>query len=523
MLLKKNILFKYSTLILLALIVLLGFIIRLYDISNNPVGLFTDEAANGYVAYNLIKDGTDGYGNKFPLLFKPFGVFEKTYYLPFQYYIQIPSVMIFGLSEFSVRFTGIAIGTLTIVLCYLLTCRIFKNPTIGLMAALCLCVMPWHIHISRIGYVNYVSSVFMLTLFIYLFFLFIDSRKKYLFFTVGIIGIINYFTYRSAWINITVLSVIFFVVYNKILINSQKIIAILLILCLAILVFVLMKYDIYNFLFNDRVTDVWIGSNFIDQSNSLPLLIINNYIEYFSYSFLFDNGDDNWNKRIWLNDMGLMYPIYIPFVLLGLIRICFNFNKKLLILLILLVLYPVAGALSIDSPTNARTIIGTIVFSIFTGYGLYAFLLILHRFKKLYRYGLMILLMCATMYYVVDYLHEYHFNYPKYSEDFWGWQAGAKEIVEYFQSVEHKYDQMIMSHKFNGPGMLLRFYNKGDNDKYIIGGIEKLDIDLKQLFALSIDDYRDYQHTIKNNSDLNVLGTLYYLNNQPAFVFIESK
>lgn len=53
---------KLSLAILLFAVILLGAVLRFYNISNNPPGLYLDEASIGLNAYDILKTGKDQYG-----------------------------------------------------------------------------------------------------------------------------------------------------------------------------------------------------------------------------------------------------------------------------------------------------------------------------------------------------------------------------------------------------------------------------------------------------------------------------
>lgn len=134
-----------SKLILLTIVVLAA-ILRLYKITDIPPGVNRDEASIGVTAYSLMKTGRDEYGRLFPLSFESFGDWK----LPLYIYTTIPFVKIFGLSELAIRLPSALAGIASVAGIYFLTYLLFASETVGLLAALSLSLMPWHIHISRV-------------------------------------------------------------------------------------------------------------------------------------------------------------------------------------------------------------------------------------------------------------------------------------------------------------------------------------------------------------------------------------
>src|SRR3990170_8801932 len=105
------------TKLLIILILLLAFVLRFYNLSQNPPGLYWDEVSNGYNAYSVLKTGKDEYGVFLPSVFRSYDDYKPPVYI----YSIIPSIVIFGLNEFAVRFPSAAGGVLTVFLVYLIT------------------------------------------------------------------------------------------------------------------------------------------------------------------------------------------------------------------------------------------------------------------------------------------------------------------------------------------------------------------------------------------------------------------
>src|SRR5687768_6880030 len=111
-----------ETLILL-LILLLGAVIRIYDLSNLPPSLNWYEVSHGYNAYSILQTGKDEWGQSFPLTnFRAYG----DYPLPLYMYLAMPGIAIFGLNEFSIRLPSALAGTFLILIGYFLSKKIIK-------------------------------------------------------------------------------------------------------------------------------------------------------------------------------------------------------------------------------------------------------------------------------------------------------------------------------------------------------------------------------------------------------------
>src|SRR3989344_6433819 len=82
---------------------ILGLVLRVTWLTKYPAGFTPDEAAFGYNAYSILQTGKDEWGTPWWQLFftnmRSFG----DYKLPLYTFLTIPSIKIFGLSEFATR------------------------------------------------------------------------------------------------------------------------------------------------------------------------------------------------------------------------------------------------------------------------------------------------------------------------------------------------------------------------------------------------------------------------------------
>ncbi len=130
---------------LITLIIVFGFVMRVYNIDGAPAGIYPDEAQNGYDAYHTYKTGTY-------LWFYPDNNGREGLYIN----LIALSFALFGVSIFSFKFVSILIGTLTILGTYLLSREVFwrwhNGAYLALMSALFVAGSFWHVMFSRIGF-----------------------------------------------------------------------------------------------------------------------------------------------------------------------------------------------------------------------------------------------------------------------------------------------------------------------------------------------------------------------------------
>ena len=161
--------------ITLILILLFAAGLRFFQLGQNPPGLYWDEVSLGYNAYSILTTGRDEHGEWLPLTrFKAFGDYNPPGYI----YATVPSIALFGLNEFAVRFPSALFGSLTVLLTYFLVKEISKNRLWALLSALILAAMPWHVHFSRAAFETNVS-VFWVALGSIFFFRFVKSSKNW--------------------------------------------------------------------------------------------------------------------------------------------------------------------------------------------------------------------------------------------------------------------------------------------------------------------------------------------------------
>ena len=171
---------------ILPLILVVAFVLRVTWLDKYPAGFTPDEASFGYDAYSILKTGNDQWGHTLPIVLESFGDFKSPLYA----YLTIPSVAIFGLSKFAVRLPNALLGTLAVLVVYLLTKELFKDKKLAVVAALMLAISPWHIMLSR-GAFEANLTTFFLPLGILLF-----LKERYTLSAI-ILGL-NLFTYHSA-------------------------------------------------------------------------------------------------------------------------------------------------------------------------------------------------------------------------------------------------------------------------------------------------------------------------------------
>jgi 4-amino-4-deoxy-L-arabinose transferase-like glycosyltransferase len=103
------------------LIFFIGFVLRIVGLSSLPSGFTPDEASFGYDAYSILHTGRDQWGKLLPLTLESFGDNK----LPLYSYLTIPSIALFGLTEFAVRLPNAVLGSIAILATYVFVYQFF--------------------------------------------------------------------------------------------------------------------------------------------------------------------------------------------------------------------------------------------------------------------------------------------------------------------------------------------------------------------------------------------------------------
>jgi 4-amino-4-deoxy-L-arabinose transferase-like glycosyltransferase len=472
--------------ILLGAIVLLSFALQTYELSTLPNGFFGDEASEGLDAYLILTNGTDQHGVRYPVFFKSFGDFKS----PIGVYSTVPFVAVFGLNEFSVRFASVFFGLLNIVMIYFLVGELFKNypnkNSVALLSTVFLAISPWHIHMSRIGWEAITQLLFLAMLGLYLF-LKAKENPKVLPFSVAVfaLGVYCYFPGR---IFFPLFGLGLFVMNYRFFIKNKK----ETLVSLAVLLVLLAPF--VHHITSPEGWSRWKQVSIFSKpapGEGLYTHILSNYASHFSGDFLFLKGDIGMPgqslKRHSVKGVGELYLLQFPLVVIGLFALWNQrYRTVFAILLLWLALYPLGSAFTESASAQAtRSIIGVIPFQIISAFGAVA--LVTAANKKWVQWAFILLIAFLTIVSLGHFLKLYFVDYDKYSLDFYGWQYGARDVINYFTAVESNYDILYMSPEFNGPQVLIPFYTlnyeKGCR-KCKLGTLNDYSPERKQLFAI---------------------------------------
>lgn len=393
---------KGKQLLFLATITLGSIIIRFYQLGNVPNGLATDEADIGYNAYSIAKTGADVYGRKLPLFFQSLDDYKPG----LVFYITIPAIAAFGLSDFSVRLApaifGLFIPALTFILIKLLysqkSSAYPKTKNLPYLSAILMSFAPWNVALSR-AMIQYIPLIF-LYLFFFILFLFAqretlkaEIKATALFISFLVLSLTLYIYYAAVIYLPLILVVLAYLFKDFIKKNLRIFLSAILILFIFSLPAIVhysnreskTRLNAISVLTADITLLTSVKEMEQDRFAGDPTAgivhnrrfvylqaILNNYFDYFNLDYLF--VDANKIRYFYVNNVGLFYLIELPFVLYGLYILIKRRDKPDLLILTLLAIGPIPAAITLGSPLPHRALLTILSIQLISAIGLSSFI-----------------------------------------------------------------------------------------------------------------------------------------------------
>lgn len=460
-------LFK-NTRFVLILILLLAALLRLPFLGLLPAGITIDEAGQGYSAYSILRTGSDEWGDFLPINPRGFGDYKPPVFM----YLLVPSVALFGLSEFALRLPSALAGILTVWIVFFLVRRLF-NSKLGLLAAFFMAISPCLVYYSRLGWESNIGLLF----FILGIWLFVKTLGKGWFCALSALNFslagLSYHSFKLlAPLMVLSLITIFWKEIKKA--GKKELIAPV----FVVLVFILLLG--YGFIFSGASRRAQDQSIFKEENLSdlrkkqyedglpqpfnrvvfnkyqfLASKISDNYLGYYSLPFLF--GPHRSDGSI-LNfpSMGLLYIWQLPLILIGIWYLLKNKSKGSAVLFAWLILAPIPAALTQDYMHAGRSQAIFPALTIISAIGLWYGLALVSdkKIRKISMMGMSTVLVLSIFWRIDNYLF-HTFNQP-----LGGLKQGYKEIVDLTQSNYDKYDKIIFTKSGSEPQAFIGFYAK---------------------------------------------------------------
>lgn len=458
----------------LILIIVLAAFLRLIALGKVPLGISPDEVSQGYSAYSLLTTGRDEWGIVWPVTsFRSF----LDYKAPLQTYLMIPSIALFGLSEFSIRLPSAIFGILAVWAVYLLTTELFGKKRIGYLAAFFLAISPWAIQFSRTALeVNLSSFLFPLGLYLFL----RGLKKPILFYLVASVWGINLYTYHAAKYFEPLFLIFLLFGFRKQLSKIETKTKIKASLVGLLIVAPLLLATVFGSA-GERARDLLISQLNVQQTDSiaklqyfsplnrifvgLPRVFSNkvvfiikdfteNYLSYLSPSFWFTEGGREITYSV-LPGIGLLHLFMLPLIVYGLYRLIKDKNPRLNLLLCWLFLAILPAALTKGGYRPNRVGALLVFWEIIAAFGLLKLGELFHLAKRRYLAPVLAMLSLApVIFYFNTYFFEYPFKYPK------ALSFGYRDLVTKINGYPK--DQPVIVDRGSNSQTFFAFYNQTD-------------------------------------------------------------
>ncbi len=419
-----------------------------------------------------MKTGMDEHGIQYPLYFEAFNEYKHGFYI----YSMIPSIFVFGLTNFGIRLTSVVFGMLGIVLLYLIASVLFSR-WIGLLSVFFLSFMPWHLHHSRVGF-EVISFAFLFSLGLFLALLGFQSIKNtkdmpfwiWLYLSSIFFGI-SIYSYGVARLFVPLFLLGMFFIYRDFFRTpeSRKI------LLLSIFIFIILSFPAYYFsIFGEVNARFHVVSLFKNSETPLPSFFIN-YLSHYSPSFLFFSGDPQIHNAItgW-GELTYSSLLFVPFGLFWLFQN--RKQKEVQLILLWFFLYAIPASFTYgDLPHAARTFIATPLYAIITALGFVVFCFFLHqRIFRTTKNNFSFLILIIGMFLLLEVgilAYDYFVVYKRESSD--AWLSFAEPTVQYMEENKEHFDHIYLSESgFHVFYVYILYYIQADPQQYIEQGLE---------------------------------------------------
>jgi len=537
---------------LMLIVVLTGFF-RFWQLANYPVSLSIDEVAVGYNSYSILKTGRDEFGEFLPLAFRSVGDYKT----PVLIYLMTPSIAIFGLNEFGVRFTIALIGVLTIPVVFFLLRQLTRNSLLSLFTAFSLAISPWHTFFSRMSF-DGILGLFFLLLSVWLFLRATAKNGQFLW-LAGIFFVLSMYSYHAERVFAPMLFLILIVIYGKELRRTKKacLVTLLIVIILSLPLAKMMmgiegqKRARMTFLAQDENISYVLHQPGAKLSplqsvlDSNPVMLGNfwakRYLNYWDPSFLFFKG-----MKFSLPgapDSGIFYFFELPLFFVGLWLLLFRqpfVDKRVKILLVLwFLLGPLPASLTNNEQHTSRSLIWIPILPLLVGMGGLFLWNLLAKLKPAIRkliYAGTVILILTNIIYVAD-LYFVHYSI-QFSEH---WDYGLKEASIFAWEHEKEYKEIVVDNVFGTlgpysvgtPHLYLLFYGKYDPATLQKErGSNSDDFGKFKFRTIYWPDDRKSKNTLfigspwrlplKDLEESQILKKIYFKNNQLGFLVVKT-
>ncbi len=436
--------------LILALILTLLVFVHVWRLSTLPRGLYVDESSIGYNAYLIAHTARDEHGVLLPIYFKAFGEYKNPLYI----YTTAGLFSLFGVSEFTLRLTSALYFFLFLLLLFLLLRELFQDkPWIGLFGLLAAGLLPWFFPLSRIAFevVSQLTCVVALLLCVSKVLTTNEKTLSWWHVATGFLLGISIYSYSTARLITPLFAFFIFLlfVWRK---EFAGLLAVVVGTLYALVPFIFFAVQNPGALTERFRLITYIYDPALTYGARMHGFVIR-YFSYFKPKWLLAVGDGNLRHHI-----GFGGEVFYAVFLLAIVGFAYPFivrdkNRRAMFVIILglLIISPVAGALTQDQ--NAlRTVLLGLAILIMSCYGLFVLTKIPIRGLKV----LLVTFACLSLVFEgAVYLRSYFLSYPKLSA--YAFESyGFKEAL--IGDLAQNPERIVVSEKSNQPYVQAAFY-----------------------------------------------------------------
>lgn len=468
--------------ILLGLFILITFLLRFWNVASTPQGLYYDEIDAGYQARSILETGRDYRGSWSPFYVSSFLDPRP----PIPIYLTVLSTALFSTPELQVRMGSVILGTVNVLLVFILLRFWTKNDWIAFTGLIVTATNPWWIQFSR--YNHEANTTIFFPLLGIILFLLGTKIKKFKWIILSIISLaLGIYTYRTMSLMTPVILfclVISHIKYvNKLgLKKNLFLLGLFLLITLSMIIattfFAKDKPRIAQIaIFVDQsipvhiqrqreidsgdLTDFSIGKQttfasriFHNKLDSYLEAFVKNYYSAFSTDFLFVHGDKNHRHSI--EGQGMIF--YTDLIALG-FGIYFLFKNRrqpyAVFILLLFFLSPIPSSLTQDGDAHASRLFLYSLPLLFTiTFGWYFFIQSVYKIRFGKPLILVIILIHLTLF--MFYLHQYHTHFAIDSGRWFG--SPYKTAIQKIMQHQSSYSHVILVPYPDPPNLYLLFW-----------------------------------------------------------------
>lgn len=515
----------------LVLITFIAFFLRIDGLTQSPPSPYWEEVALGYDAYSILKTGKDHHGNAWPIVaFPSFGDFKPSLY----FYAVVPSVQMFGLNTFAVRFPAVVASSLSVGLTSWLAWRWSRSRAVAGWSGILLAIQPWSWLIGRVGFeVNLAVTLILSAVVCFELSKVAHMWKKVLGLTTGAALLaLSMYAYHAArlWGPLVGISAFFLMTEWSLLKTQPQKMLVRLVktwlfpALLAILLLVPLIQELRNPAVLQRVNETSIFSNpepVLASNEARESLgnvwwsrvlfhrwwwrgaeLAESYTSHFSPDFLFGRGDEN--NRHSSRFFGMLAPWETVTVVSGIVALIWFWtgsvqSRRLLITLILI--SPAAAMVTTATPHALRSLLFGPWLAMLSAIGVV--FLLKNIFRVIPRQILRVLILAglcgAILISTLAFWLHLRFVYPVLTES--DWQYGYQEVIETTKSLQRPGEIIYFTREYGRPAMYLFFFDQ----------TEPLEVQAKgktarrdQLELLEYSDWR-FEESNENMTGLHVV------------------